>query len=453
MTENKERPETPQELISRIQDACREGGPYVFRGINCISKGVRGDFDKVNSNIYRKAEYQEMLDKHFHPVDIEKEIVTSVNMNFSSYSTTVEILTDLRHFASETTLIDFSRSLFVALFFACNGESEEDGELIALRTKGITELVNIFYPIDDMKTSLLRPARTQLSRSRVEFQSSIFVHAPKGYIEKTLYDTFIVPIERKKEILEYLKELHNISENTIYNDLFGFIKNIENIKTPSLSFLRGVAAQEKKRHREASDHYSDAILLKPNYTNAYHNRGVAKSHLGLLREAITDYDKTISLKPNYAMAYCNRGITKLELGQREKAIADLSEAIRLDRDYVHSYVGRGDAQSELGHHEKAVPDYNEAIRLDPDLEEAYYGRGNAKFGLGRYEDAISDYNRCISLKPDYVEAYLRLGCAKLKLDEIGEARKNFKKTLELAKDQGNQYLLAKALWKLSRLPD
>lgn len=460
MTAYKKRCKTPQELISYIQKQCREGGPYIFRGTNRISKEVKSKYDKVSSSVYREEKYQEIFEKYFQPIDIEKEIVRSVGVQFPTYSTAVEILTDFQHFSSEATLIDFSHSLFVALFFACSGKPEKDekikrdGELIALRTKGLLERVDIYYPMEgEMETSLLRPARTQLSRSRVEFQSSIFVHAPKGYIEKSLYDTFVVPKELKREILDYLKEFHNIYDNTIYNDLFGFIQNRENFRTPRLFFFRGVAAQENKRHREAINHYNEAIFLKPDYANAYHNRGVAKSYQGLFREAINDYDKTISLKSDYAMAYCNRGITKLKLGQRTKAITDLSEAIRLDRNYVHSYVGRGEAQFELGHHEEAITDYNEAIRLDPDLEEAYYDRGNAKFGLGRYKDAISDYDQAINLKHDYTESYFHRGCAKRKIDELDEARKDFEQALNIARGQGNQYLLAKALWKLSGLPD
>ena len=56
-----------------------------------------------------------------------------------------------------------------------------------------------------------------------------------------------------------------------------------------------------------------------------------KSKISLCDEAIIDYDKAIVLDPNYADAYYNRGNVKSELGQLEAAIEDYDKAICLKK--------------------------------------------------------------------------------------------------------------------------
>src|SRR5208337_4309098 len=46
--------------------------------------------------------------------------------------------------------------------------------------------------------------------------------------------------------------------------------------------------------------FDKAILLNPNYTEAYFNRGLAYSSLGNNDKAITDYNKAIDLNPKDA---------------------------------------------------------------------------------------------------------------------------------------------------------
>jgi len=95
----------------------------------------------------------------------------------------MDILTDLRHFDSkDTTLIDFSHNLLVALFFACGGEVEQNGTLIALPTGGVSTFLDVDYAMRGVEISLLRPTQTPLNRACVKFQSSIFVHVPQGRI-------------------------------------------------------------------------------------------------------------------------------------------------------------------------------------------------------------------------------------------------------------------------------
>lgn len=419
MSADKPPPKTPEELISRIQEGCREGGPYIFRGTNCVSEGTKDGFDRVSSSIYRKYKEEEIFNEHFQPIDIERDIVNNAGKIFSSKAEIVEILTDLRHFSGDTTLIDFSHSLFVALFFACNGEHEKPGELIVFRTDGHPELKRISYQNHIKKIAVLRPARTPLSRARVEFQSSVFVHAPEGYIPGSYYEPFVIPRKLKKQILEFLQEFHNISEDTIYNDLIGFIQNRKNFETPGPFFYRGLAAQEAGKYEDAIRHYDAAIRLKPDLAEAYNNLGHAKVNLGRYEEAIEDCSKAILLKPNLATAYFNRG----------------------------------NAKKFLRKYKEAIVDYDKAIELNPDLAVAYSGRGNVKLQLGCDKEAIIDYDAAIQLKLNTPDVYFFRGVAKMNLFGINQARGDFEMAFKLSNERGDHDLAAEAQRYLVGLND
>ena len=69
-------------------------------------------------------------------------------------------MTDLRHYNGRVNLIDFTRDLYIALFFACDGASERDGQLIFLKTDGLKTLSDIKYDNDkDQKLESLNPVR------------------------------------------------------------------------------------------------------------------------------------------------------------------------------------------------------------------------------------------------------------------------------------------------------
>jgi len=226
MAEKENLDEEVQALISEIQEACRDG-QYVFRGIN-ISKDKDERPVQVSSHIYRRYEQELIFRANFQPVDIEEDIVERARAHFSPSVSNAEILTDLRHFGADTTLIDFSYNLFVALFFACNGEFDKDGVLIAFPTDDRDPLADISYGERKTEIALLRPARTELSRARAEFQSSIFVHAPEGNIPEGRYRPFSVGKRLKETCLKFLRDFHNIHQRTVFNDLIGFIDNREN---------------------------------------------------------------------------------------------------------------------------------------------------------------------------------------------------------------------------------
>ena len=425
-----------QKLISDILRKCADGN-YIFRGTN----GIYSDnADGINSSLYRWAKDNDVpFSKHFSPVDMEEEIVEKAKKYFPPNTSNIEILTDLRHYGGNVTLIDFSRSLYGALFFACNGNFENDGELIVLKTNKFNTVKDIEYSKKEPQIKVIEPANTQTSQRRTISQDSIFVVAPNGYIDKNSCSIFKIEGKLKQKIIEYLRNFHNIYTDTIYNDLIGFIANEENYTTAEIEFYKGLAKQKEGRNKEAIDHYNKAIELNPRFAGAYNNRGNAKSSLGQNEEAIEDYNKAIEINPRFAEAYNNRGNKKSYLDQEQEAIEDYNKAIEINSQFSEAYFGRGNTKSTLKKRAGAIEDYSKAIELNPEYASAYSNRGVTKSALDQHEEAIEDYNKAIELNPQHARAYLGRGIAKFALGQHEEAIEDYNKLIELDPELARQF--------------
>ena len=422
--------DTVDKFLNPILKAC-EGKRYLFRG-------TTKSHEEINSSLYRWARNEGIpFDEENSPFNIEKEILERAKIHFADSTSNIEKLTDLQHLQQDhgkTNLIDFSRNLYIALFFACDEEQhEEAGELILLDSAKIEEKPDVVY--EDLESSsdpfLIEPANTQFSLKRVISQRSVFVYPPSGYINKDLCKIIPVATYLKQPILDHLREVHNIHTDTIYNDLIGFIANEKNYETASVLFYKGLASHNKGKYEKAIKKYSGSIELNSNHAGTYNNRGIAKYELGQYHEAIVDYDKAIELDPNNKVTYNNRGNAKGNLGRNQEAIGDFNKVIELDPNYAIAYNNRGNAKDNLGQHQEAISDLNKAIELNPDFVEAYNNRGLAKNKLEQHQEAIADYDKAIELNQNYAEAYINRGTAKNNLRQYSEAIGDFNKAIEL----------------------
>ncbi|MDE0291058.1 MAG: tetratricopeptide repeat protein [Candidatus Dadabacteria bacterium] len=425
----------PKNLNKKIQEILDkyDKGKYIFRG-------ERECYDKVSSNLYRY--YRKLyktrgrpFDNHFPVSKLEKKIVDRARRHIRLDAPNIEVLTELQHHGGKTTLIDFTQNIYVALFFACNGSFDEDGRVILFSTSGIQKQTDIDYEKENEYT-LISPTGKD---PRVVFQSSVFLHASRGYIEESKYEIFEIEKDLKKEFLDYLRRYCGIENETIYNDIQGFIENQENYPDAEAEFYLGVTYHDKNLFAEAIEHYSEAIELNPQFAEAYFNRAVAKADLEKLQEAIEDYNQAIELKPKFAEAYVNRGNIKTRLGNLEEAIQDFDQALKLNSEHVEAYTNRGYTKTLLGRKEEAIEDYNQAIELKPD-NETYTNRGSVKLAMSYPEESIKDFDKAIELNPKSPEAYYNRGLANYAMNYLEEAMKDFEKAAQLRPKHAETYI-------------
>ena len=323
------RPRTIDDIINEIKKKSSDGD-YIYRG-------ERKKHKKVSSSLYR--EYFDRKDIH---IDIEGfdmrdaqrqifriarnhigespriyedfikdiEVENDLAKSFAECSALIsqlifketeelEILTELQHYGGKTNLIDFTTDYLIAIFFACSGCPKNVGRVILLEKD------------DEIKKMIIRP---QNPRHRVISQKSVFLYPPRGYIEVSKNHTVFIPTKFKQPLLEYLRKYHNISAETIYNDIHGFIRN-ESI-------------------------HSDAFIeFYQGYT--LHMKGVkAKTHQKrqqTLKQAIKHYDVSLRLNPEFEIVYVNRGECWLHVEEWDKAKKDLIIGSDMGMDIIDSF--------------------------------------------------------------------------------------------------------------------
>ena len=387
MTNNKNRPActTIDEVKSAIDGVVRK----IDTTPQLIFRGENKEFLKISSTLYREQESsirdeadKKNLDDIIKDIDlddiikdidiarIQEEDVNALKKHFSDIPLVFEILAEVQHYGGKTNLIDFSKNFLIALFFACYGESKEQGRLICLDASKFERV----KPSEEIDYNQSYFFESNSKNNRIIFQNSVFIYHEQGFLDPNDQHIIYIDASGKKDILQELKTYYGIHTDTIYNDIHGFIEHGGIERKTIAYFNMGLSAQQKENNKLAIQFYDNAIELKPDYAKAYNNRGVAKSDLGEKKNAIKDYDNAIELKPDFAEAYNNRGNAKSDLGRIEDAIKDYDEAIELKPDFAKAYNNRGNANYTLGKTEQALSDFKTVIKLAPSPQHVQYAQ-------------------------------------------------------------------------------
>ena len=341
------------------------GGDYIFRGEpQC--------YERVSSSLYRR--YQDIEADSVDVEVVQSEILQEAK-KYTRETDEFEILTQLQHYGGQTNLIDFTTDCFIALFFACDGSSAEDGRVILLNKSGA------------MSRYITQPRNPA---NRVIAQKSVFARPPKGFVEP---DKIVVTNQSlKRPTLDYLRTNHGISSETIYNDLHGFIRVQDIHKSAYTKFYEGRTFQIKEEYHQAIEQYTQALELDAQLTATYNNRGNSYYHKGDIALAIQDYDQALAIDPRDAAAYSNRGNAYKHKGDLDRAIQDYNRSLGIDPEYADTYYNRGNAFKDKGDLDRAIQDYGKAIEMNkgPSVAYAYYCRGIAWLRLSEWKRARPD---------------------------------------------------------------
>lgn len=164
-------------------------------------------------------------------------------------------------------------------------------------------------------------------------------------------------------------------------------------------FLKGNEQLQKREYTEAIRYYSEALIKKPDFADAYNNRGLAKFRNDDREGALLDYGHALDADPDFATAYLNRAEARLQTGDATGSLADL---LRIENPYRDStfYQSRlGDTYVRLNKPAQAQVAYDRALQLQPDNVEALTNRGALYFSQKTYEPAQRDIQRALQLAP------------------------------------------------------
>jgi tetratricopeptide (TPR) repeat protein len=204
-------------------------------------------------------------------------------------------------------------------------------------------------------------------------------------------------------------------------------------------YKRGLAKYALGNYKGSLADYDEAIRHKHNYQEAYYERAYVKYDLGDFKGSVDDFTKTLELKHDYPEAYYSRGLSKYSLEDYTGTITDLTKAIDLKKDYTIAYYTRGLARHYLKDYQNAISDNTKCIELDPKYTNAYYNRGLAKYYLGMYEESIPDYDKSIELNPKYTNAFYNRGLSYYYVDNYKSSLADFNKVIELSPESADAW--------------
>ncbi len=177
------------------------------------------------------------------------------------------------------------------------------------------------------------------------------------------------------------------------------------ILTAAENYNNGYMAFQSNNYNKAIEFYRKAILLDPNFIDAYDNCGLSYRRLGNLDSAAYFYKASIKIDPTAVIAHGNLAIV----------------------------------YSEKGDLENAIKEYEEISKYHPNDPEASYGIAGIYLHSKQYDKALISAKKSAELfekyAPEYVgDAYYYVGLSYFKLND----KKNAIKFMQKAIQKGTQ---------------
>ncbi|MGA8149141.1 MAG: tetratricopeptide repeat protein [Gallionellaceae bacterium] len=218
----------------------------------------------------------------------------------------------------------------------------------------------------------------------------------------------------------------------VASELIG--RAIEIRPSSQMYFNRGILLQAQGNLDQAIESYQQALLLKPDFAEAYDNLGTALQEQGKLDEAIADHRQALIFKPDLAGAHFNLGNALQKLGRLDQAIESYHQALLLNPNLAWAQGNMGNALRTQGRLDEAIISFRQAIALKPDFAEAHCNLGNVLRTQGRLDEAIISFRQAIALKPDIAEAHCNLGNVLRDQGRLDEAMTCYRQAIALKPD-------------------
>lgn len=329
---------------SKIRNLIYRGEP------NCCESDQHDG--RVGSRLWRDvAKFNEYCDVEL----VEQAFLADANKHVREPNLD-ELRNQIQHYGGNTNLIDFTRSSFIALFFACNNCYEQNGRVILQDANAVEDMI----------------VKPRYPENRVIAQKSVFILHPEGNFKPEDENVVIIPATYKLDLLIHLERYHDISIETIYNDVHGYVKYQFLHGNAYSHFFAGYACASKQEYVSAIYHFTQTIIYNPSISPAYSLRGNVYAEQGQYDAAIGDYDKAIELSPSDHQTYTYRGIAYAHKQEYDNAIFNYNTAIGLNSNYAPAYFHRGMMHTIFNEDESAMNDFRTALAINPDILKHQY---------------------------------------------------------------------------------
>lgn len=288
----------------------------------------------------------------------------------------------------------------------------------SLSRKGETEKALALYRQVLVRYPSNKRAQNGINNLFVNADYKQVPHPPKDAIDE------IIDLQRRSEFLLAVKKSEHWLESFPYSF---FMWN-----------LLGVLYKKIGEKKKSLDAYHNALLINPDYAEAYFNLGNLLFHQGLLEEAEKAFAKASKIQPKNAKNFFNLAHVHNQQGNITEAENDLKIAVELDNNYAEAFHLLAQIYCKKGATNLALSNFEKSIRAKPDYPEAYNNMSNVLWDLGRADEAIEALERAVTLKPGlfaaaskkaYFLASKNICGTKRYLDEVNRLNRRIKEKL------------------------
>lgn len=168
--------------------------------------------------------------------------------------------------------------------------------------------------------------------------------------------------------------------------------------------LLGVVSHALNKDDQADTSMKLALMLKPDFAEAYSNHGVLLQGRGRFVEAVRQQGRAIRLAPGSAAAHLNRGSALLAQGARDAAALDFARAAELNPDDPQPVNSLGTVWRDQGKIRAAQAAHRRALILQPGYADAWRDLAHVLRETGSLVEARDAYARTRRLDPTRTDA-------------------------------------------------
>lgn len=186
----------------------------------------------------------------------------------------------------------------------------------------------------------------------------------------------------------------------------------------------------------------EALLLAPDFEDAYEALGVILHRHHRVDDAIHFMKKLAALNPNCVMAHTNLSVFymsqgKIQEAEDEKALANQLEfKQQLDARQAEK-AAKAERERLKAEAEQRIGMFLEVLEIDPEDPVATMGLGQAYIQLERHADAIPYLETATRVQKDFSAAYLNLGKCHEVLGDVTSAKAAYTTGIEVAGRKGD----------------
>lgn len=323
------------EFNEQADEIMKSGGVYIFRGQG------NAEWDVDSSATRRLKRYDK--DVAIKPQDLfhyQRELLKRLKeQNFPEYRgiDDLDVIAIQQHIGCATMLMDFTKDMYYALYFACIGNINSDGIVVFfdVSQNNVIDIMNtkvkyaqknniLDFNRTNQKLFLYRPGHIH---ERPKIQKSMFLFG-QSEINGEMFTSVIISRNHKNDIIEELARKHNINHYTVFSDPDGFAKG--NMYDRDISISNDLISKGLKTRMEKSE-------------TGFIERINKRFDKGDIREALGIAEDSLNYNPSSITLFYKMICILITLGDNEdeydKAVIYYERAIR-DIQSHHSYVSR-----------------------------------------------------------------------------------------------------------------